>query len=318
MNTTQFKSDQLPKLQLDKNRRRAKQCPCGKSNKDGKFVPYKGYDDKGYCHSCGKNFLPELPEAKQLNNYQTRNSTYSKAEILKPLPETFIPSEIFKASLGKYDTNHFVTFLVKLFGHELTNKLISKYYIGTSKYWSGSTVFWQIDIAGKIRTGKIMLYNPDTGKRVKEPFNHISWVHKAIKQPDFLLKQCFFGEHLLIDKTKPVAIVESEKTAIISSAYFPQFIWLATGGSNGSKWTNPEVFKVLRGHKIILWPDIQSYDNWNEKSEILVKNGIHTSVSDLLEIKCTPEEREAKLDIADFLVRFPLNQFSTGPTTLPP
>ena len=35
------------------------------------------------------------------------------------------------------------------------------------------------------------------------------------------LKQCFFGEHLLREKTMPVAIVESEKTAIISSVYLP-------------------------------------------------------------------------------------------------
>ena len=43
-----------------------------------------------------------------------------------------------------------------------------------------------------------MLYDPTTGKRVKEPFNHISWVHKVIKQPEFELKQCLFGEHLLL------------------------------------------------------------------------------------------------------------------------
>jgi len=65
-----------------------------------------------------------------------------------------------------------------------------------------------------------MLYSPTTGKRVKEPFNHITWVHKALKQPDFNLKQCLFGEHLLQDKTKPVAIVESEK-----NGYHCQYIF---------------------------------------------------------------------------------------------
>ena len=41
-----------------KKRFRVKICPCGKSNKDGKFVPYVGYENKGFCHSCGKTFIP--------------------------------------------------------------------------------------------------------------------------------------------------------------------------------------------------------------------------------------------------------------------
>jgi hypothetical protein len=73
-----------------------------------------------------------------------------------------------------------------------------------------------------------MLNNPTTGKRIKEPFNHINWAQKVLKEPEYELKQCFFGEQL-IDKSKPVAIVESEKTAVIASGYLPQFIWLAAG-----------------------------------------------------------------------------------------
>ena len=30
----------LPELKFDKKRNRVKFCPCGKDNKDGKFVPY--------------------------------------------------------------------------------------------------------------------------------------------------------------------------------------------------------------------------------------------------------------------------------------
>lgn len=79
-----------------------------------------------------------------------------------------------------------------------------------------------------------MLYYPETGKRVKEPYNHISWVHSLIPHKDFNLCQCFFGEHLINkDKTKPIALVESEKTALIASYYLPQFLWIASGGKNG-------------------------------------------------------------------------------------
>jgi hypothetical protein len=76
-----------------------------------------------------------------------------------------------------------------LFGVEVADQLVSKYFIGTSKHWPGATVFWQIDISGKVRTGKIMLYSPATGKRVKEPFNHISWAHKVTKNIRETLKE---------------------------------------------------------------------------------------------------------------------------------
>ena len=240
----------LPKLELDKKRFRVKSCPCGKSNKDGKFVPYTGYENKGYCHSCGETFLPELVKAEQWNTSPPK--AYSNRRTIAPhsKPVSFIPVQVFKDSLKSHEANHFVKYLIDLFGIEVTNELISKYFIGTSKHWPGATVFWQIDKSGKIRTGKIMLYNADTGKRIKEPFNHIQWVHKLINCPTFELKQCLFGEHLLHDKTKPVAIVESEKTAIIASVYLPQFIWLSVGGVDG---LNTEKCSVLKGRNVTLF-----------------------------------------------------------------
>jgi hypothetical protein len=147
----------------------------------------------------------------------------------QPKPVSIIPVEVFKASLKAHETNYFVKFLIGLFGVEVASQLVSRYFIATSKHWNGATVFWQIDTRGKVRTGKIMLYSPITGKRVKNLEPPVYWVHKALKQPEFELRQCLFGEHLLIDKTKPVAIVESEKTAVIASIYLPQFVWVAVG-----------------------------------------------------------------------------------------
>ena len=52
-----------------------------------------------------------------------------------------------------------------------------------------------------------------------------------LKLQDYNLKQCLCGEHLLSEKpTKPVAIVESEKSALIATHYMPEFIWLAGSG----------------------------------------------------------------------------------------
>ena len=95
-----------------------------------------------------------------------------------------------------------------------------RYRIGTSNHWPNATIFWQIDQQQKVHTGKIMLYDYYTGHRVKDPFNHIAWVHKSENTKNFHLKQCLFGLHLLRPDTKIVAIVEAEKTAVVASIFF--------------------------------------------------------------------------------------------------
>jgi hypothetical protein len=250
----------------------------------------------GYCHSCGQTFLPPIEQER---------TTTAKTPIAPRPPKveksiSFIDVEVFKKSLSNFDQNYFVKFLIERFGTATATELTSKYFIGTSNHWSGANVFWQIDSNGKIRTGKIMLYNATNGKRIKEPFNHVQWLHKVTQQPNFELKQCFFGEHLLKDLTKPIAIVESEKTAIISSVFLPQFIWLATGGKTN---LTAEKMQVLKGRKVVLFPDLNCFDEWTNKANEFSKS-ITISVSDLLELKATAEQKKAGLDLADYLLNF--------------
>ena len=162
----------------------------------------------------------------------------------KPPPISFVATTIQQQSMQNYGENYFVKYLQTLFPKEKVVALIQTYQIGTSKQWQGATIFWQKDINHNIRTGKIMLYHAETGKRVKEPFDHIRWVHKMLKQTDFHSVQCLFGEHLISEhKTKTLAIVGSEKTAIIASAYLPDCIWLACGSMNGLRVSKMETFK---------------------------------------------------------------------------
>jgi hypothetical protein len=220
-------------------------------------------------------------------------------------PADHIPFETYSASLKAFKENKFVRFLNSLFDSEIVEKLINTYHIGTSKHWNGATVFWQIDIQGNIRTGKVMLYD-DTGHRVKEPYNHINWVHSLLYN-EYNLEQCLFGEHLLRDdKTIPVAIVESEKTAIISSAYFPEFIWLAAGAKSNLK---PQRCKSLIGRKVTLFPDLGAYQDWQEKAEKL-SYFCDISVSDLLESSVNNSDREEGYDLADYLVQYELENIS--------
>jgi hypothetical protein len=155
-----------------------------------------------------------------------------------------------------------------------------------------------------------MLYSPTTGKRTKQPYDHIYWAHKALKQPEFELKQCLFGEHLLADTTKPVAIVESEKTAIISSVYLPQFIWVAVGSLTN---LNADKCAILKGRNIILYPDLNGFEKWNSKAKEL-SNFATFEISNYLETIATEAERKQGLDIADYLIRFDYKTFAQPET----
>jgi hypothetical protein len=305
MKDYKYSLEPLPKLELDKKRSRVKVCPCGKNNKDGKFVPYVGFENKGYCHSCGETFLPELPKVEKWNTPQPK--AYKPRPVTPPQkPVSFIPVEVFKASLKAHETNHFVQFLINLFGVEVASQLVSRYFIATSKHWNGATVFWQIDTQGKVRTGKIMLYSPTTGKRVKNLELPVYWVHKALKQPEFELRQCLFGEHLLIDKTKPVAIVESEKTAVIASVYLPQFIWVAVGSLTN---LNAEKCSILKGRTVTLFPDLNGFEKWSSKANEL-SHLANFTVSDLLERKATEAEKKQGFDLADYLIKYDYKAFA--------
>jgi len=142
------------------------------------YPPKQYFKDQGIC-------------TKSLNPIPKRKTPF----LLGQQKQTsFIPTDVFKTSLKNYGNNNFVRFLIENFGEEVANTVLQRYFIGTSNHWPGATIFWQIDIDYKIRAGKIMLYNSSKGKRVKEPFSYITWVHSLIKQrlirtsqPEFLI-----------------------------------------------------------------------------------------------------------------------------------
>ena len=173
-------------------------------------------DDVGRCdheQSCGyhltpKDYFEHNPEAKPLRSDFATPSAWRAKPTEQRKPTSFIASETVSQTLHGYEKNNLYLFLRSRFGAEEALRLIKDYRVGTSKHWPGSCVFWQTDINGSVRAGKVMLYDADTGKRVKEPYNHVTWVHSLLRLPDFNLCQCFFGEHLLpMNRGKPVAIV---------------------------------------------------------------------------------------------------------------
>ena len=272
-------------------------------------------DDVGRCdheQSCGyhltpKEYFERNPQAKLLHCDFATPSAWRAKPTEQRKPTSFIAAETVSQTLHGYEKNNLYLFLRSKFGAEDALRLMKDYRVGTSKHWPGSCVFWQTDANGDTRTGKVMLYNAHSGKRVKEPFNHVTWVHSLLKMPDFNLCQCFFGEHLLpMNRDKPVAIVESEKTALVAAYYLPEYVWLATGGKNGC--FNSDTLRILRGCQVILYPDIGATDQWRQKLNLLRSLGIEASIFNFLEEVATDDERTAGLDIADYLLQIEPDQ----------
>lgn len=282
-----------------------KMCPnCGKpkcftqyiNTETGEYIA----DHVGICdhvQSCGYNYTPKM----YFRDNGTMSPTASnKRNPIQPAtkPASYIPLETMQASLKAYSRNNFFMFLVSLFGLDRAYKLCDRYKIGTSKHYSGGTVFWQIDIEGKVHAGKIMAYHPTTGKRLKTQNggSYSNWVHSVLSLPDFNLSQCLFGEHLIRDTNKTIAIAEAEKTAVIASIYFPDMVWIAAGTING---LSADKLKVLKGRKVILYPDLgKGYELWQK-----IADRYNFGISDILEARATPEQKADGLDLADFLIQ---------------
>lgn len=296
-------------------------CPqCEQPKKFVRYVDTEGSiefpDFVGRCdreancayHYTPKQFFADNPDLKTSHAFVTKTNlfrvTTQRTSEQQPVV-TFTNTAVVEQSMNQYEKNHFVRYLCDLFGTPVAHHLIKRYWVGSSKHWNraGATVFWQRDQQGQFRGGKIMLYNPQTGKRRKEYPYEPTWVHALLKLPK--PTQCLFGEHLLPDRPgATVAVVESEKTAVIASAVFPNLIWLASGGVDG---INVEKCRVLKNRNVVLFPDASIdgsvFRKWEEKAEKLKAIGLQVQLSDYLEIHTNEQQKQAGLDLADYLTR---------------
>jgi len=152
-----------------------------------------------------------------------------------------------------------------------------------------------------------MYYDKTTGKRNKQ--TGAFFAGKSILKSEGItephLEQCLFGLHQLNQNcNKVVAIVESEKTAILMHAFsmqgiVPDYTWLATGGKTGCKWKESTTWQALKNRTVILYPDLGAYEEWKEKAKFI---GSNVHISDLSYLAATKEQREEGLDVADFFL----------------
>ena len=211
-----------------------------------------------------------------------------------------------------------------------------RYRLGKSR--DGGVIFWQIDEEGRTRDGKIMYYREDCHRNKSR---HPSWASARLKayygyDGDLPVDRCLFGLHLLghtdlTDHTdfepldegaaikqgsfisvrsvksvchkNSVCVVEAEKTAVIMSEVYPQYVWMAAGGLSA---LSAEKLRPLRDHKVVLFPDTDpdgtTYTRWKAIAEEASRHTLYPIyVSPLLERQASPEQKASKIDIVDFL-----------------
>lgn len=264
-------------------------CPsCGTDKKLSRYYDnakneFLSEYEYGRCDreiDCGFHSIP-----KDDGSY--KGFSKNVIEKVEEKPFNVIPYEFVRKSVSNKYSDNFSVFLFNHFSdrQEIVKEVLDSYKVGVSNVFGGkSTVFWQISKEG-VRSGKIMQYNPETGKRKKGGV-FTTWVHTELyKNTEYVLKQVFFGNHLVKYGDK-IVIVESEKTAIICAIYFY---------GQGYKFISSGMLQGLQEHKFAALPKyIKEYifipdfgkatEIWRKKVEELgLKNARITTFEDVNE-----------------------------------
>jgi Domain of unknown function (DUF6371) len=321
-------------------------CPdCGKprsfthylDNDTGELLPdaYGRCDREINCayhlnpyhiEQCGTSYAQRVRLDAKLNH---RARPLAVTRLVRPLaaaPIVSIPADVFKASLGHYERNVLAQLLRAHFGLAIADDLLSRFHLGTSRYWPGACIFWLLDEQGRVRGGQVVQLD-ETGHTVKLPWpgsgdrqRRTDWIHTvltdayrkrgtplptwlaAYQAKDNKKAPCLFGLPQLA--TAPAAqrigLVESAKTAIMATPYSTRYVWMATMGQS---YLTAERLEPLRGRRIVLFPDAGAYKNWQAKSINLNQLGFDVTVSKEMENVAAEDPSMAKGDLADVLLK---------------
>ena len=296
-------------------------CPnCGDRHSFAYYVDDSGvplHPSVGRCNhesSCGYHYTPkeyfhDRPECRTTKSFSfdKKKPERKTGQASRQTVTGYISPQYVERSQSVH--SNFFRFISSLLGSyygskakEVLRRLLEEYRLGATR--DGAVIFWQIDRNDKVRTGKVMHYNPEDGHRIKRGLTSaVNWIHSILKKQQVLpeewqLSQCLFGEHLLKSNPgKVVVLVESEKSAVIGSAIFPGYVWLATGGKSQMR---EEKLRALTGRTVLLFPDVDGYAEWKQRAGSMTF--CRAIVSDIIERNATPKQRADHIDIADWII----------------
>jgi len=242
-------------------------CPdCGQANRFVRYIDnttgiylsgYFGICDR--VNGCGFN---EKPIQEYISDSENVNPT--KIQSLYDsdvLPETMTDYRDFKKP------NRFFYQLEKVFGTEKTLEAINRYQLGT--FYDGAVIY-PYYFNNELKTAKIMWYGDDLHRDKEKP---TKWLHSGSYtandgkyynwyNEDFNMCLPLFGWDLIRqDKNKTICLVEAEKTAVIMSIIYPEFIWVACGSIG---YLQTYKFIANNNRKWLFMPDMGFHATTNQ------------------------------------------------------
>lgn len=242
-------------------------CPeCGQRT----FIPYVD-TETGEVLGSEYGKCERVIECKHVN-YPGRQTTVKSLVEAKPQrppgPDRIAPELVNIAINRDITTNQLAVGLVNCgIPLERLKAVFAKYRVGT---WpDGRCVFWMHDQEGIARSGKVIKYKPDAHR---DKSTNPTWVHTLLEIKDYDLVAAMFGAHL-IEPGKTVAIVESEKTALIMAAVFgakhPDKIWVAVGSlQNFTPGAKKRLWPLFKA-EVELYPDLNGIEAWAANLEAI-------------------------------------------------
>lgn len=253
--------------------------------------PYSA-TSKRTCPRCGKskcftlyldeNNVPAGPEYgicdhKKCGYFKYPGADVAPSTLTPVIAEPSNPIYYTREDVARYRAdamkNNLCQYIKGKFDDTKLHSILKDYCVGSI---DGAIIFWQIDTHYNIHRGKCMWYNPD-GHRTKctrpdgTEYGRVKAMWQYLnRQRENEPEMCYFGQHLLpLHPDKPIALVESEKTALVMSYYYPRFNWLATLSLNNFQSYRLSFLQESK-QPLIVFPDFDAYDRWKAKAESIL------------------------------------------------
>jgi hypothetical protein len=267
-------------------------CPrCGKKS----FTPYiegatrQVLDDSvGRCDhicSCAYHKTPKEYFEEDVTRGRRRLAYIYSQPIPAPKP---VPDKVDLCSIEEWDQRQqphwslcadLISHMRRYFHSDKIERVVRKYHIQRYTPQRPYTMFPCIDIHGRVADVAVMEYNEDLHRGSTTFWYHgnSQWRERMAREhPNgYRFGSCFFGEHLLAeDPYSPVAVVESQKTALLGSIFLRGYIWLATCGCGR---LNVNMCYRLKGRHVTLFPDKGMEDKWEAIANRVRSNNEQTT-----------------------------------------